>query len=165
MGMYSMQANTTGNLNTATGSHSMISNESGASNVAFGFGSLYSNTSGSQNVAVGASALRLTMGSENVAIGYQAGHSATGQSTGNVFIGFQAGFYENGNNKLVIGNYRNGAGSKLIYGDFSTGKVTIEKVLRLPPSATPTNPVTGDIYVNSNGHIYCYLSRCMETIG
>ena len=157
-GFNAMATNATGMNNTAIGLSAMYSNTTGNNNTALGYAALQGNTTGSENVAIGYEAYKYNTGDHNVIIGFRAGRQTPVTSSGNVFIGYKAGYYEAGSNKLVIGNNWNGAGAKLIYGDFSTGKITIEKVLRLPPSVTPTNPETGDIYVNSNGHIYCYLS-------
>ena len=62
----------------------------------------------------------------NTAIGERAGYSlVTGSS--NVFLGYNAGYYELGSNKLYIAN--SNTTTPLIYGDFSTGIVTIYKSL------------------------------------
>jgi len=157
-GYSSMMNNTTGNSNTALGVYSLINNSAGGNNIAIGNSTLRSNTTGSDNVVIGNSAFYNNNGDRNTIIGDRAGRQNSTTSSDNVFIGYRAGYYESGSNKLIIGNDWNGAGSKLIYGDFTTGKVTIEKILNLPPSSTPAAPVNGDIYVGYSGHIYCYLS-------
>ena len=76
--------------------------------------------------------------------------------TDNIFIGYQAGYNETGSNKLYISN--SNTSNPLIYGDFSTGKVTINDVLKLTPrSSAPASPSEGEIYVGTDYHIYCYL--------
>ena len=157
-GYSALYENISGSGNNAIGVYSLNNNTDGDGNTAIGNAALRTNTTGSENVAVGNSALYMNNGYRNTVIGYKAGRQNATSSSDNVFIGYKAGYYESGSNKLVIGNDWNGVGSKLIYGDFTTGKVTIERVLRLPPSTTPASPENGDIYLNSsNGHIYCYI--------
>lgn len=158
LGTYSLYANSTGNLNTAIGVYSMIDNTTGSNNVALGSSSMYSNTTGGDNVVLGNSAYYNNNGSYNTIIGSSAGLQSPTNSSGNVFIGYRAGYYETGSNKLIIGNNWNGTGSRLISGDFSTGKVTIDSVLKLEQLASPpSSPTQGEIYVGTDNHIYCYL--------
>ncbi len=128
---------------------------------------------------VGIDAGRNVTGDENVVMGIGAGSSWGGSSTGaynvfigassggggyltrlgsnNVCLGYNAGYGATGDNQLFIAN---NSGSALIYGDFSTKKVTINDVLILNPrSSVPSNPVEGEIFVYSaTDHIYCYLN-------
>ena len=93
--------------NTAFGNQALYANSSGGYNTAFGNQALYSNYSGGSNTALGHKALfSNTSGSGNVAIGYEAGWSETGS------------------NKLYIAN-GSGSGSQLVYGDFSTGDLSL----------------------------------------
>ncbi|MBI2280290.1 MAG: hypothetical protein HYU68_06335 [Bacteroidetes bacterium] len=136
----------------------MIDNTTGSNNVALGSSSMYSNTTGGDNVVLGNSAYYNNNGSYNTIIGSSAGLQSPTNSSGNVFIGYRAGYYETGSNKLIIGNNWNGTGSRLISGDFSTGKVTIDSVLKLEQLASPpSSPTQGEIYVGTDNHIYCYL--------
>jgi hypothetical protein len=99
-------------------------------------------------------------GDNNVFIGTESGKGSgsglNNPGSGNVFIGYQSGFWETGDNKLYIENSE--SSQPLIYGDFSTNKVTINDVLKLRPiDSAPSNPSQGEIYVGTNNHIYCYL--------
>ncbi|MCB0409202.1 MAG: hypothetical protein KDD29_03225 [Flavobacteriales bacterium] len=158
LGTFCLFGNTTGNLNVGMGVYSLLDNTTGASNVALGSQAMRYNTTGSENVVIGSSAYLNNNGSSNTIIGANAGLQSPTNSSGNVFIGYRAGYYETGSNKLIIGNNWNGTGSKLISGDFSTGKVTIENVLKLQQMPSPpANPSQGEIYVGTDNHIYCYL--------
>ena len=134
---------------------------------------------------VGIDAGRNVTGDENVVMGNGAGSSWGGESTGaynvfigassggggyltrlgsnNVCLGYNAGFGATGDNQLFIAN---NSGSALIYGDFSTKKVTINDVLILNPrSSVPSNPVEGEIFVYSaTDHIYCYLNGAWKQL-
>ena len=43
-------------------------------------------------------------------------------------------------------------------------RLHISDVMRLEPSSAPSNPSEGDLYVNSNHHIYCYLGGCWKQL-
>ena len=121
-GFYALLDNTTGGLNTATGRNALQSNTGGGSNAAFGLRALFENTTGNRNTSVGMDSLRTAVtGSDNVA------------------LGFEAGYDETGSNKLYIANSRT---ANLIYGDFATGRVSINA------GATPSAP-GGALQVNT----------------
>jgi hypothetical protein len=113
---------TTGDHNTAVGDQTLQALSSGAGNTAVGELTLGSETTGIWNTAVGVDALWQNVGSYNTALGASAGGNNLAGSS-NVFIGSQAGEDELGSNKLYIDNTDDA--TPLIYGDFSTDKVTI----------------------------------------
>ena len=104
-------------------------------------------TTGVNNVFVGFDSARdNTSGANNTFIGTQTGvGNVTGSNS--VFIGYQAGFAELTSNKLYISN--SSTATPLIYGDFSTGKVTINNVLNLLGLASAPTGAAGDIYYDS----------------
>ncbi|WP_317896730.1 beta strand repeat-containing protein [Aurantibacillus circumpalustris] len=108
--------------NIAIGASALAANTSGNSNVAIGLSAMGSNAAGNYNTAVGHAAGQLNSGFQNVFLGYSSGAQSIG--TGNVFLGYQSGFYETGNDKLYIANSTTSV-SPLIYGDFSSGNVSI----------------------------------------
>ncbi len=116
-----MQANTTGNSNTANGNLALAGNTSGYNNTAEGYGALAANTTGFYNTAGGYQAAARTTGSYNSAYGEQAlfqnvtgaGNAAFGFSamtnnvsgSHNVAVGDQAFFASNNlDNTVCIGN-------------------------------------------------------------
>jgi len=103
----------------------------------------------------------ISTGNDNVFLGYEAGYNNNG--SGNIFLGNKAGLNETGSNKLYIANSDS---EPLIYGDFEKQKVTINNVLILKPiSSAPSDPVEGEIYVNSNDHhMYCYLNGAWKQL-
>nr|MBC8488244.1 hypothetical protein [Bacteroidota bacterium] len=137
IGYEALKTNQIGNFNIAIGARALTNNLTNA-NVAVGNDALTNNTSGQHNIAVGGDALeKNTTGNNNVALGYTAnffnqegnnntmvGYGAGGGSTqlhsssGNVFLGYLAGYYEYGNNKLIIENSLADANNALIYGEF-----------------------------------------------
>ena len=122
IGRQALRLNTTGGYNSAVGFFSLYNNTTGNQNVAHGVNALYANTIGAYNTAIGLSSLRFNIdGTFNTAIGQTAGYSNVSGSN-NVFIGRGAGYNETGSNKLYIGN---SSTNTLIYGDFSTGNVSI----------------------------------------
>jgi hypothetical protein len=132
-GANALFSNTTGSYNTANGGQSLALNISGSNNTAYGVSSLFSNTTGLNNTAFGSYALSANVtGNYNTALGDNAGMNSLGGS--NVFIGHESGYNEIGSNKLYISN---SITNNLIYGDFSTGKVSI---------GTTTAPSTLDVY-------------------
>jgi FtsZ-binding cell division protein ZapB len=150
IGTYAMRFSA-GGYNTALGGNALAGNGStpsnGTLNVALGYGASQSNISGSNNVAVGYEALVLnTAGSNNVGLGYQALNSATGSS--NVAIGYRAGYGATGDNRLYIDNTN--SSSPLIGGNFSTGKVGINRTMANLDSRTEVLQVTGAGYFTSN---------------
>jgi len=175
IGPLALQKNAAGNDNTAVGPHTLQYLESGTENTAIGrknyddmlylegnentmMGS-YANgqCSGDRNTVFGANSMNANLsGSENTAIGEAAGFHNLGSS--NVFLGYQAGYDETDDNKLYISN--SGTSSPLIHGDFLSGKVTINMIMKLAPlSSPPSSPTEGEIYVNSTDHrIYCFLA-------
>jgi len=143
-GRVSLQNLSVGDYNTSIGAYSTASLTTGSFNTALGDGALLSATSTSQNTAVGRSALVLTTtGSSNTAIGMNAGATATGASSSNIFLGVQSGPSSN----TVLSNtlwINNGPGSPLIYGNFAADRVSINS-----PDATAlsTFDVNGDVNI------------------
>jgi hypothetical protein len=164
IGVNALYSNTTSMRNTAVGTSAMYGNTTGSWNTAIGGDALYSNLAGGENVAVGTRALYTVNASSNTAIGADAlffsttattntavGFNAqkfntTGGNnvsigaqslrdnqtgTSNVAIGYQAGYSETGSSKLYIAN---SFSNNLIYGDFSTG------VLSINGGTTPSAP-------------------------
>ncbi|MBL7104363.1 MAG: hypothetical protein ISS18_08535 [Bacteroidales bacterium] len=158
IGGFALADNETGYNNTAIGGFALADNETGISNTANGRNSLDLNTTGSYNTGIGTMALSSNMtGNNNTAIGYQAGlFSGGANKSGSVCLGYRAGYGQSGDNKLYIDN--SSSTTPLIYGDFSTDKVTINDVLILPPrSSFPLNAVEGELFVSDTHHIYCKL--------
>jgi hypothetical protein len=130
VGYLALNANTTGDGNTAAGSLSLLANTTGIRNVGLGMQALYSNTTGSYNTALGNGASVFnTTGSNNVAIGSVALQTAT-SSSNNTAVGYQAGNRISGATGAVGGNnslfgYQSGydittGGSNTILGQFPT---------------------------------------------
>lgn len=89
-GYQALNANTSGNNNSAVGYRALASNNSGGGNTAHGYRAGENNTSGGGNVAIGYLAGNAnTTGNFNVAVGRQAGQNNT--AGGNVFVGDLAG--------------------------------------------------------------------------
>jgi trimeric autotransporter adhesin len=86
-----LDANTTGNNNTAFGMNALSANTEGSSNTAIGYNALTNRTTGNANVAVGENA-----GFCNI----------TG--VGNTFIGREAGYCSTGSANIVIGSPNSG---------------------------------------------------------
>jgi hypothetical protein len=169
-GSDALASNTTGGQNNAFGFKSMFYNVSGNGNTAIGWRSLYntnnnyntglgnyslySNTMGSYNLACGFSSLHHNVsGSANVSIGYYSGYN-NGTGSGNIFIGYSAGYNEVGSNKLYIDN--SNTSSPLIYGDFGTNHVGINRVaaantLEVEGNASKSTP--GDWLGNSDARL------------
>jgi len=136
--------------NTAVGFQALTSTTNGINNTGNGYQVLFLNTMGNSNTAHGEQALYSnTTGNNNVGIGANAGNNNT-TGSGNIFIGYQAGYNETGSDKLYISN--SNTSSPLIGGDFSAGMVTVNSILKLPPTTTPSNPVAGMIYFDNSIH-------------
>jgi hypothetical protein len=107
VGLQALQADTTGQRNTALGYNALLGNTTGDNNTAIGYLSLQTNTAGVNNVGLGNGTLALsttdnntavgsaalaseTTGDENTALGSQAGTAITTGSN-NVMLGFNAG--------------------------------------------------------------------------
>ncbi len=85
-----LTGNTTGDLNTATGSAALFSNTTGDLNTATGSAALLSNTTGNRNTGNGGSALQNnTTGNNNTARGFEALRSNL-DGGGNTAAGFEA---------------------------------------------------------------------------
>lgn len=122
LGLLSMNANTTGTLNTAMGQQALTSNTTGQSNTATGWWSGFSTTTGNFNTINGSNALVLnTAGTSNTALGFQAlfanttsentavgSFNAQNTSTGNsnVSVGYGTNFNNTiGNANTIVGNF------------------------------------------------------------
>jgi len=112
VGRIALDANTTGNNNTALGDAALTDNTTGSYNVGVGRQALTSNTTASNNVAVGYLALQAnTTASNNTAVGYQAGYSQTTPAGGNTYIGYLVGYgVTTGEGNVFVGG-TNSAGS------------------------------------------------------
>jgi len=91
MGDVALSANTTGNNNTALGSYALSANTTAHNNTALGKSTLTSNTTGDKNTGLGKTALYAnTTGVQNTSVGFESGDSVT---TGmkNTFLGTGAG--------------------------------------------------------------------------
>ena len=166
IGLYALNQNTVGGLNSAVGYQCMYHNTSGDFNVALGMNALISNTTGSHNVSIGfAAADKNTTGYQNTVvgmysnnynqdgirntiIGYEAGKgTAIHNKSGNVFLGCQAGFNETGDNKLYIEN--SNSSTPLIGGDFANDSLFFNGVVRI----TGGNPALNKILTSdANGN-------------
>jgi len=125
IGKSALSGNTIGNGNTAVGSYAFESNQTGQFNTVVGYYTMHDNN-GTGNIAMGNEAGRYNgSGNFNTFLGQSAGRNNTG--SGNVMIGNLAGVNEAGNDKLYISN--SASSSPLVYGDFSTNKVTINDSL------------------------------------
>ncbi len=125
IGSNTLQYNIGGNYQVAVGRRALQNLIAGNSNVAIGVDALRNSTSTNSTTAIGYSAGYTGAGSYNTLIGFESGYLATGNS--NVFLGHHAGYNETGNHKLYIEN--SNSSSPLIYGDFSTNKVTVNDSL------------------------------------
>ena len=104
MGYQALQSNTTGDLNTATGTNALFHNTTGRINTANGFQALNFNTTGLQNTAIGTSALiSNTSGNTNTADGFLAlSNNITGNN--NTALGLEAGLnVTTANNVICLG--------------------------------------------------------------
>ena len=120
LGLYALDANTSGINNAAFGYNALTSNTSGVSNlaigsyalstltngngnIALGYYALHSSPSGSNAVAVGANALYKSTANANVGIGEAAGYDIT-SGNGNTAIGYQTGYGTTPANASVTDN-------------------------------------------------------------
>ncbi|MDD2870499.1 MAG: hypothetical protein PHS49_00785 [Candidatus Gracilibacteria bacterium] len=172
LGILSLSSNTIGNENTGLGLGALYFNETGNSNTAIGFFALSESSSGSNNTIIGSEALSNSNHSSNnvivgagsmfwcfdgcnnnTSIGFESLNDNDG--SGNVALGYQAGYNEAGSNKLYIDN--SSTSSPLIYGDFSTNKLTVNGSLKIGVATDTTCDALneGSIrYDNSGKHFY-----------
>lgn len=131
-------------------------NVNGYSNTYIGEGIANDTNSVAENVFLGyQTAHQHTSGNCNVMIGNQSGfENENGEN--NVFLGYKAGYYETGSNKLYISN--SDTDTPLLYGEFDTGVVTLNDVLKLTPrNSAPSGPEAGMIYFDSlSGKLMVY---------
>ena len=130
VGTYAFQGNGTGRYNVAFGALSLTNTTSGIHNTGLGHFAVRGVESGGYNTGVGSNSLYALDGTNqrNTAIGAFSGFNAKGNC--NVLIGYCSGpatYTTTINNKLYINN--NASDTPLIYGDFSTGQVTINSQL------------------------------------
>jgi hypothetical protein len=86
-GAFALNVNSTGSFDTASGDQALEFNTTGANNMANGFQALWQNTTGSENTADGSLALLSNeSGSGNIALGYEAGYNILNGSD-NIDIG------------------------------------------------------------------------------
>lgn len=183
VGGNAIAAITTGTNNAALGYNALTSNTTGYNNVGIGTGALGANTTGLQNIGIGYNALTFnTTGQYNTAMGHQAGNYVS-DGVGNVFVGMGAGSNISGsvNYNIAIGYnagpisqatqqaklYINNAASDnpLIGGDFSSGVVTINKVMSMVTQSSAPTVVNGGLFVSSSGHLFFgYAGSWMQII-
>ncbi len=132
IGRSALASVTTGGTNTSVGSFSGDIITTGTGNTALGYESLGSISTSSHNTSIGALSLMSGTGADNTALGFEAGSSATGSS--NVYIGYRAGRLATGNSKLYIDN--SDTSTPLIFGDFTSNKVTINDSLSVTKELT-----------------------------
>ena len=154
-GMYSLYKNEDGYSNSAFGTNALKENVSGIlnsafghdnsaqltgnGNSAFGFDALYNSVDADSNVAFGTNALINNIsGDNNTIIGTSAGYNTLGSD--NVFMGHQAGYNETGSGKLYIDNSNADSTAALIFGNFTSNRVTINDNL----------DITDSLYVGGN---------------
>ena len=109
VGSFALNANTTGDLNSAFGLNALLLNTTGTNNIAFGGGALQANTTGGGNTAIGRLAGRFiadgatanTISNNSTFLGFDTRANASGQ-TNQIVIGHTA--IGLGNNTTVIGN-------------------------------------------------------------
>jgi len=134
-------------------------NDNGAGNTYIGSDAGYwdgysTYIAGTQNTFIGnVAGSNHYFGDYNVYIGAQAGNSSTGSKK--VLIGYQAGYSDTRSNVLIIQN--DNTKSPLIDGDFSTGIVTLNNIIKLTPMADPpSTPAEGQIYADTDHHLYYF---------
>ncbi len=125
---------TSGTQNTCVGSQAGYSSggtHTAGDLTAVGFKAGYAITTGNQNTLIGSSAgAGLTSGGSNVMIGYQAGSAESTNS-----------------NRLYIAN--SSTSTPLIFGDFSTAKLTVYNYLGVAMSPTYALDITGQARISS----------------
>jgi len=117
-------------------------------------------STGSTNIFLGAAAGAISTGDNNIYIGTESGFNYTGSN--NIFLGNNVDANANGKSYIFTVGVE---GGYLLNGNMGTtksltinGTTTINSVLNLTPLATaPATPAVGAIYVNTNGHIYCFI--------
>jgi hypothetical protein len=140
---------TTGGTNSYFGNLSGYSTTTGENNTYVGSYAGYANATGTRNVLVGAhTASPNTSGNYNTMLGNRAGFTNVSGS-GNVFLGYYAGGQELGSNKLYIAN--SNTTTPLIYGDFSTSKLTFNGKTSIGTTNFPDSIGTANI---SNYKLY-----------
>jgi len=127
-------------------------------NTAVGSTALYAITIGDDNTGIGRKAGELiTTGVQNTIIGSGAAQLLPGGSDRNVIIGYNAWAAVNTeqDDRFIVAN---NSTTTLLDGDFTTGRLRIEKVLQVTPTTDPPGtPVSGDIrYDSDDNHFYGY---------
>ncbi len=175
-GFYALQANATGNGNTATGYYSLYGN-TGNYNTATGTVALYTNTAGYQNTATGYAALYSNTGNNNTAIGFEAGDNITTGSSNIVIGSIIDAPIPAGNNQLSIGNLiygtgLNGTGLTVSTGNIGIGdsspnaKLEVNGAIKLGTSSLCDSTTEGSQRYNSttNGMEFCDGSGTWTTL-
>lgn len=140
---------TSGGTNSYFGNQSGYSTTTGENNTYVGSYAGYANTTGTRNVLIGAHTASPNInGNYNTMLGNRAGFTNVSGS-GNVFLGYYAGGQELGSNKLYIAN--SNTATPLIYGDFSTSKLTFNGKTAIGTSNFPDSIGTANI---SNYKLY-----------
>ena len=140
LGLRSLQANTTGDVNTAVGESALHGNTTGSANTAVGAqalhgGSVAGDNTGEANTAIGASALQVnTAGSSNTASGEAALYSNT-IGNYNTAIGGEALLDNN------AGSYNTALGGSALQNNTSGSNNTAIGYSALPNNATGNNNI------------------------
>ena len=148
IGSGAMENSTSPSCMTAVGKDALNANVTGNSNTAIGCNSMADSTS-SNNCAVGVNTLKLATGGQNTAIGKSAG-DVVGSGSENTFLGNNAGgLVTTGSNNICIGNNVDtsavGASNETIVGNSSTTSTEVFGVFTATgdgmvfPSFTTTN--------------------------
>jgi hypothetical protein len=175
IGDQTLVALTAGTGNTAVGVSTLASVKTSGYNTGVGADVLWNATSGyntgmgafagaaivdgDNNVYIGYDAGNDNVsGDNNVAVGNHAGHTNTG--TGNVFLGYKTGEDSGAvDNKLYIDNSDDT--TPLIYGDFSTDKVTINEDLEIADDLTVDGNTEFKNQISLSGSGVVYQQKTM----
>src|SRR5205823_2231116 len=112
-GVSALFINTTGNNNAANGVQALYHNTTSSNNTANGYNALYHNTTLGNNTAEGYQALLNNTGANNIGLGYNAGSSLT-TGSGNVCIG-AVGVAAESNTTRIRNVYSSVASGRAVY--------------------------------------------------
>jgi len=159
----------TSDQNTVIGHNAGNSITSGEKNILMGKEAGSGITGGDDNIAITIGNGNITTGNGNIVIGKYTTAVANPTSDNQMNIGkliYGTDLY-NTNGKVGIGNGNNAPAATLdVSGDVKVStSVSIGTILHLTPlGSNPSSPSQGDVYVNTNGHIYCYLNGAWKQL-